>query len=441
MYFIKKYHFFHTIHGCKFFELGIRRLNVLERTLTVTQLNKYIKGVFEDELILHDISVIGEVSEFKVASSNTYIVLKDSESSISCYRPTSTEKIQIGTKVLLKGSVSYFTRGGRISFVFSDVKPYGRGELFSEFLELKEKLNKEGLFSRKRPLPKLIKKVAVITSSEGAAIHDFLKAISSQPFINTHVYHTKVQGEGAATELVACLQGLSNQKSFYDAVVVTRGGGGATDLSVFNDERVVRAVYSCPVPVISAVGHEIDITLCDYCADLRVGTPSMAGEKIVEINRIVIEKLISTVSAICSAIDKKASACASYLYRVYVNTAIRGSELYSTAKNKLFDTVNFVKDELTTALRNKILLLKNNALSCSLAVDGLMKDSEQKIDKTQVKLRMLNPSVLLDLGYSKVLKNDSEVVFSDIKKNEVVQVVMKDGSFSARVLDINGRNK
>ena len=405
----------------------------MNKILSVSQLNKYIKGMFEDELILHDIMVSGEVADFKVSSSNTYLVLKDSESLLNCYRPATTENIEIGTKILLKGTVNYFLKGGRLSFVFNDIKPEGKGDIHATFLQLKEKLFSEGLFSRKRELPKFIKNIAVITSNEGAAIHDFIKVLSIQPFVNIKVFHSKVQGENAAADLLYNFNRIINEFYDFDVVVVTRGGGGANDLDVFNNEQVARAVFDCPIPVISAIGHEVDYTLCDYCADIRVGTPSMAGEHIANINAIKISEFKNLIQSLQNAVLSKLSNYSSRLYRLYFDIVYNGNMIYSTAKNRLLGLIA----DLNICIVNKYSQLKNNIENFeNLAYDSIQNkliNYDFQLNKINDKLKILSPKSLLSLGYAKVIKDNDSVSISQIEVGDEIEVILEDGCLKAKV--------
>lgn len=255
-------------------------------TLTVTQLNDYVRRSLASDPILQQITLRGEISNFKMYSSgHWYFSLKDEQSRIDCvlfrqYAYGVRFRPQDGMKVLLTGTAGLYVQGGKYQFYADGMRQDGLGELYQRFMELKERLTAEGLFdaSRKRPLPLLPRKVGIVTSDSGAVLHD-IRTVAGRRFpgLPLVLRPAQVQGDGAAQDVanglreVACVPGV-------DVIIVGRGGGSMEDLWAFNEEVVVRAVAACPVPVISAVGHETDTTLCDYAADMRAPTPSAAAE-------------------------------------------------------------------------------------------------------------------------------------------------------------------
>ena len=411
----------------------------MAKTLTVSQLNKYIKGVFEDELILHDILVTGEVSEFKVASSNTYLVLKDADSILNCYRPATTENVEIGIQVTLTGTVGYFPKGGRLSFTFSDIKPSGRSEQYVDFLKLKEKLKLEGLFGRKRALPRFINNIAIITSAEGAALADFLKVTSIQPFIKIKVFHSRVQGENACEDLVNCFESIKSLNAQFDLVVLSRGGGGQTDLSVFNDEKVARAVFDCPYPVITAIGHEIDNSLCDLCSDFRVSTPTMAGEYIVDANQQLINEYFYSVSKITNIVEQNFQTASSNLYRQYLKTLVANSEIQAKVRKKLFNSLSDLKIAMDKKIALEVDLLKEKLNIIKNLMQTNLSKKDTNLEKTYLKIDVLNPTKLLNQGYAKVIKSHKEVGIYDLSVGDKIDVVMEGGKLTASIEKIAKR--
>lgn len=255
-------------------------------TLTVTELNTYIKNVFDSDEILSGISVKGEISNFKPHSSgHLYFTLKDENSILRAVMfrtyasrlPFSPEN---GMKVICRGRVSVFLRDGQYQFYADEMEPDGIGSLYLAFEHLKNKLSAEGLFdpSKKKPLPKIPSSVGLITSPTGAAVRDMINVTGKRfPFSKIILYPVLVQGPGAPAQLVEALDYFNSKKS-VDVIIIGRGGGSIEDLSAFNDESVARAVVSSEIPVISAVGHETDFTICDFAADKRAATPSQAAE-------------------------------------------------------------------------------------------------------------------------------------------------------------------
>src|SRR6185312_734476 len=268
--------------------------------LTVEQLNRQIKQLIEGELGL--VWVQGEISNFKAHSSgHFYFSLKDSKSQISAvmfrghnsrlrFKPTD------GLEVLVRGRVSVYEPRGNYQIVAEMMEPVGAGALQKAFEQLKEKLKAEGLFevSKKRPLPALPRHIAIVTSPTGAAIRDMMNVLSRRnPSVPVTLVPTIVQGEGSAPQIIEALK-KAFQLPNVDVVIVGRGGGSIEDLWAFNDEKLARLIASAPVPVISAVGHEIDFTIADFVADLRAPTPSAAAELVVKNTSDLISKLQAT---------------------------------------------------------------------------------------------------------------------------------------------------
>ena len=268
------------------------------KALTVTQLNRAVKSQIESEY--GDLWLEGEISNFKKHSSgHMYLTLKDDKSQVGAVffaRDNQTARFQIkdGLKVLVFGRASLYEARGQYQFYIQQMEPLGLGALQLAFLQLKEKLQKEGLFAveRKRPIPKIPKSVGVVTSPTGAAIRDILNVVNRR-FQGTEVVicPVRVQGDGAAEEIAQGIRQM-NALGSMDVLIVGRGGGSLEDLWAFNEEIVARAVFESRIPVISAVGHEIDWTICDWVADLRAPTPSAAAELVVR-NR---EELVRQVA-------------------------------------------------------------------------------------------------------------------------------------------------
>lgn len=268
------------------------------RDITVSQLNGYIKAVFEAEEMLHNITVIGEISGAKQSGNAVYFTLKDDQAAISCtvFGGVLGGAIADGVKVCARGTVSYWNKAGKISFIVNKVEKFGAGDLMLLFKELQEKLRAEGLFdqSHKKQIPQIVRRIGVVTSKTGAVIHDIETVVHRRnQSIDIVLFPVPVQGTGAETEIATAINYFSCQKKDretnkqpprecagnpVDVIIVARGGGSAEDLSPFNTEIVARAVFASSVPVVSAVGHENDFTLIDFVADLRAGTPSIAAE-------------------------------------------------------------------------------------------------------------------------------------------------------------------
>lgn len=255
-------------------------------TLTVTQLNNRIKGLIDMDPALADVCVRGELSNYKIyPSGHHYFTLKDSESSIRCVMfKSSASKLRFrpesGMGVTAFGRVSVYPRDGAYQLYCSGLMPEGTGDLQVAFEQLKKKLDEEGLFDRthKKPLPRYPERIAIITSSAGAAVHDIIRILGHRwPLTKVLLLPVRVQGTEAPPEIVGAIR-YANEFKVADVIITGRGGGSIEDLWAFNDERVARAIYASEIPVISAVGHEPDVTISDYVADVRASTPSNAAE-------------------------------------------------------------------------------------------------------------------------------------------------------------------
>ena len=253
-------------------------------TLTVTQLNEYIKAIFMNDRILSSVSVVGEISNFvRHKSGHLYFTVKDDNSAVSAVMFKSfASRLRFepenGMKIIVSGRVDLYPKSGQYQIYAEALVPDGIGTLAMRFEQLKQKLAKEGLFSdeHKRKIPAIPKTVGVITSPTGAAVRDIINVCSRRfPYAEIVLYPALVQGEEAEPSLVDGINFFSLSKR-ADVVIIGRGGGSIEDLWAFNGERLARAVYECSVPVISAVGHETDFTICDFVADLRAPTPSAA---------------------------------------------------------------------------------------------------------------------------------------------------------------------
>lgn len=256
-------------------------------TISVKQLNTYVKNLLESDSRLSYISVSGEISNFKnhYSSGHWYFTLKDKDAQVRCvmfntFAARVSFDVEDGMHVVLKGRVSLYERDGQYQFYAEDVKLFGEGDLAIAFNLLKEKLQKEGLFSpeHKRPLKPFPEKIAVLTSDTGAAVRDILNILSKRyPVCTVLLCPVAVQGEKAAPNIIDMLERVY-ERDDVDLIIIGRGGGSVEDLWAFNDEGLARKIYQSPIPVISAVGHETDFTICDFVADVRASTPSHAAE-------------------------------------------------------------------------------------------------------------------------------------------------------------------
>ena len=407
-----------------------------DKRLSVSQLNTYIKNVFDDELILKNITVFGEISEKSESGGNVFFTLKDEGSILRCVHFGHCDIPQIGESVSVTGSVDYYAKGNRVSFRAKFIVPFGEGALRREFLALKEKLRAEGLFDNHLPLPSFIKKIAVVTSDTGAVIHDLVSVVYKRhPYIDMTVYPVRVQGEGAEKEIALAVDNAA--KSDCHITVVARGGGSNADLEAFNTEAVARSVALSLKPVISAVGHEVDFTLCDFCASLRAGTPSIAGENICRINETFLGNFVSLV--------KRLSAAEERIYsKKSLNALLYAKRLADNAHSLLYGNLikvrdaaqklNFSAERAFTGGKNKIERL---GLAMTGALKNLYSNKENGFNALTARLDASSPLKILQKGYAKVYSGQQPLnSVKEAAAGQKIEVYMRDGAIYAETLSV-----
>lgn len=385
-------------------------------TVSVSQLNNYIHGLMDIDGVLSAVSVCGEVTNLKKAPrEGWYFSLKDDASVINCFCYDSTVTPVSGTVVVVEGTVNYFVKSGSVSlFVrrFSATKDKGEG--YQRFAELREKLKKEGLFDdeRKKSVPHCCTKIGIVTSETGAVIHDITNvALRRQPFVNLFLYPVKVQGVGADQEIAQGINYFADTD--VDVIIVGRGGGSNEDLAAFNEEAVVRAVAFSPKPIVSAVGHGVDYTLCDFAADKRAVTPSEAAEFVTIDSASLIEKIQATLNRQDSFISSK--------LQTYREKALYSLESVS---DKIEFSVEKARDKTISIIGNINQVISSNV--------GL---TEKDLQANISILSTLNPLNVLQRGYA-YLSDGSGVIKSvdDVKISGVINFTLADGNVSAQVL-------
>ena len=270
------------------------------RPITVTQLNDYIARVFDSDTLLMNVAVTGEISNLKYHSSgHVYFSLNDENSKVNCFLPSSyvkTLKYELGDglEITATGKINVYRRGGYYSLFVRNIQVAGEGGLSMAFQLMKEKLEKEGLFdtAHKKPIPAFPHKIGILTSSTGAAVKDIVKIIRSKnELVDIIVFPVQVQGDGAAADIAGMLKFVNDNYDDIDTLIVGRGGGSQEDLWAFNEEILARAIYDSRIPVISAVGHEIDFSISDFVADLRAETPTAAADIAVPDIKELVDRL------------------------------------------------------------------------------------------------------------------------------------------------------
>lgn len=393
--------------------------------LTVTEVNGYIKELLDLNPPLTDIYIKGEISNFKAHSTgHFYFTLKDEQSALKCvmFRANAygiSFRPENGMKVTAHGRISSFVRDGAYQLYCDSMEPEGVGSLYIAFEQLKKKLESEGLFSEsaKKQLPKIPSRVGVVTSPTGAAVKDIINVCKRRfPYAEVIVYPALVQGDGAIESVSRGIEYFNREKN-ADVLIVGRGGGSIEDLWAFNSERVARAVFASEIPVISAVGHETDFTICDFVSDRRAPTPSAAAELAVpEINELK-QKFLNIVSRESAILQRRFEYLRENLRR------IESSKVLSSPLNTIEDRRMTVSALATRAdeLESSILERKKAELSAVSAA-----------------LSALNPLSVLSRGYAAVFDKNGGVVKSinGIKADDKIELKLSDGSVSAIVDEV-----
>lgn len=398
--------------------------------LTVTELNQYVKDLLDLNPPLTDIYIKGEISNFKAHSTgHLYFTLKDDQSALKCVMFRSSAysmafKPENGMKVTAHGRISSFVRDGAYQLYCDSMEPDGVGSLYIAFEQLKKKLEGEGLFSPelKKPLPKIPSRIGVVTSPTGAAVRDIINVCQRRfPFAEVIVYPALVQGEGAVASICNGI-GYFNAVSGCDVMIVGRGGGSIEDLWAFNSEAVARAVAASVIPIISAVGHETDFTICDFVSDVRAPTPSAAAELAVPDTLELKHKFNNIISRENVFLKKRFEYLRDHLKRLETSRAL-SSPMNAVEDRRMAMISTFEKAEsiMARTIERKKASLGEKAAS----------------------LQALNPLAVLSRGYSAVFGADGRVIKSvnDTQKGEAIALKVSDGTISAIVNEVNDEKR
>lgn len=387
---------------------------------SVSKINAYIKGLFEEDFMLGDVSVKGEVSNLKYHSSgHIYFTLKDEKAAIACVmfqgnRSGLKFTMAEGMGVVVRGQISVYERDGKFQIYAKSITKDGAGALYEEFLRLKEELEELGMFAPeyKKPIPKSIKTLGVVTASTGAAIQDVINiATRRNPYVQIVLYPAIVQGDKAVPSIINGINAL--EKYGVDVMIVGRGGGSIEDLWAFNSKDVAEAVFNCSVPVISAVGHETDTTIIDFVSDLRAPTPSAAAELAVYDINSILDEIEGT--------------------KDILNRLMRTK--ISDARNN----VKYLESNLKSlSPKNKLIQNRMYAISLEDKLNGLMKskitDRRHSISLYAERLKGLSPLDKLSQGYSYVSSGGKTLnSISQVKAGDETSIYLKDGVVSAVV--------
>ena len=391
----------------------------MNEPISVTALNQYIKGMFERERLLSRVLVRSEISNYKVyPSGHHYFSLKDAESSIRCvmfrreamslrFRPEN------GMKVVVSGRVSVFPRDGAYQLYCATMVPDGVGELAFAFEQLKNRLHKEGLFdpAHKKPIPAHPRTIALVTSPAGAAVRDMIRILGARyPMAKVLVVPVRVQGEEAPEEIAQGLD-LVNALDLADLIITGRGGGSMEDLWAFNDEGVARAIFRSRIPVISAVGHEPDVTIADFVADLRASTPSNAAELAVPDQGVLRDRMAHLQARMDRSMDRRLQTRRDTLHRL-------GSSPFLQSPQR--------------AIQEKRLLLDYQQQRLLHAMERQVGEHRRQMGRLAASLDALSPFKVLSRGYSITQKDDGTVVseLNQVQKGDTHQVRVSDGTIT-----------
>lgn len=391
--------------------------------LSITQLNEYIRGRMDADPMLAQVAVRGEISNYKLyPSGHHYFTLKDEASALKCvmfkgnalrlrFRPEN------GMKIIAVGRVSVFPRDGAYQLYCTALAMDGVGDLYAAFEQLKKKLAAQGLFDQahKKPLPRYPGTIGIVTSSAGAAVHDMLRILRKRyPLSQVRLLPVRVQGAEAPGEIAAAIA-YANRYKLADLLIIGRGGGSIEDLWAFNDERVAYAIYESEIPVISAVGHEPDVTISDFVADLRAATPSNAAELAVPDQDALRQSLDSMSAAMAASLSRQLRAARQHLDALSQSPALRSPTGYIEQRGK---NLELLKSRLVAAQNGNLTRMNHRYIAVVSKLDAM------------------SPLKVLTRGYSMAQTEKGEVLRSvhQVELGQRIRVSLSDGSLSATVM-------
>lgn len=396
------------------------------KVLTVSQVNFYVKSLLDGDNLLSCVFMSGEISNLTnhYRSGHMYFSLKDQSSAIravmfSVNASRIKFKLSDGMKVIVRGKVSLYEATGQYQLYVEDMQPDGVGALTLAFEQLKRKLQERGYFdvNHKKQLPKYPQTVALITSPTGAAIEDMKNILKRRfPAVNILICPSLVQGEQAAAQLISTLKTVDENK-LADVIIIGRGGGSAEDLWAFNDENLAKVVYDCQTPIVSAVGHEIDFTICDFVADVRAATPSEAAELVVpEYNQVVAE-FDYKLAKINSILENSINSMQNYTQSLY---------------SKIDNRYSFILSNLNA---DKLDLIYNKL---NATMDLALQNDIAKIDKLSTAVSSLNIANILKRGFAYITSNNISVTdISMLNVGDEIDITLQNGSAKAKITELN----
>ena len=396
-----------------------------QQVLSVTQINEYIRGMMDEDALLAGVAVKGEISNYKVyPSGHHYFTIKDEGAALKCvmFRSSAVRlkfRPENGMKIIAMGKISVYPRDGAYQLYCTAMTLDGVGDLYAAFEQLKEKLSRQGLFDpvHKKPLPQYPGTIGIITSSAGAAIHDMLRILRKRyPLTQVRLLPVRVQGAEAPGEIAAAIA-YANHFHLADLLIVGRGGGSIEDLWAFNDEQVARAIFDSEIPVISAVGHEPDVTISDFVADLRAATPSNAAELAVPDQDGLRQLLDSVSESMVTALQRQLKASRRQLDILRASPALQSPIVYIGQRKKALEL-----------------------LSSRLGSSGqqVINRHRQRFIAYTAKLEAMSPLKVLTRGYAMAQTSTGEVIrsTSQTQIGDTLNVIVGDGSFETVVSKI-----
>ena len=399
------------------------------QVLSVTQLNDYIKTRMDADPFLSGVAVRGEISNYKqYPSGHHYFTMKDEGGALKCVLfKSSAQRLRFrpenGMKIIAMGRVSVYPRDGVYQLTCTALAMDGIGDLYAAFEQLKSKLAKQGLFdpAHKKPIPRYPGTIGIITSSAGAAVHDMLRILRKRyPLTQVRLLPVRVQGAEAPGEIAAAIR-YANHYRLSDLLIVGRGGGSIEDLWAFNDERVAYAIFESTIPVISAVGHEPDVTISDFVADLRAATPSNAAELAVPDQEALRQTLDSFSGAMVNALNRQIKSSRQHWKVLSESPSLKSPTGYIEQRRK------------------NLLILQNRMFS---AQNGSLARSKQRYIANISKLDAMSPLKVLTRGYSMAQTEDGQLLrsVSQVELGQRITVFLSDGRIQATVMDREERN-
>ena len=419
----------------------------MDRTYTVSQVNSYIRGLIDDDLILRSLQVKGELSNVKYHNSgHIYFSLKDSNSALNCVMFAADAyalafRLENGMQVQLSGSIGVYERDGRYQLYVKGVKREGAGELYEKYEALKEELSEMGLFDPmyKRPIPKYAKTIGVVTAPTGAAIRDIINISRRRnPFIKIVLYPALVQGEGAKESIVSGIKAL-NMHGGVDTIIVGRGGGSIEDLWAFNERCVAEAIFDSEIPVISGTGHETDTTIADWVSDLRAPTPSAAAELAVFDYSGFLETLEGYRADCRDLMLDKLWELRSHLREEEQRVRRFSPENRLT---NMKDRLGAVKSSLSRVMRHRLKLLEQKEENVRLTLNRAMKtkvrDSRVRLMSLEGRITSLSPDSLMARGFAFTEHADGKCIKSigEVSPKDRINIYLRDGKIDAEVEEV-----